>query len=158
MSNIAKTELIYFSGKKAVIERKKILQNLNLAITDMGYKIIRNEDSSNDEKLVVIEHMDIFQILRENPGINKLIFTSSSGIVSALKWFKQYLKVKNIYHKFSKGKKPLKSRIVLDEKKVNLVIVCSTSRRAANRISFNELVEMYKNEIFLILNSNFITI
>lgn len=147
MAKIAKTELKYFSGAKAVIERKKILQKLSVAISDMGYKIIRNDDSSLDEKLVVIEYMDIFNIIKENPGIDKVIFTSSSGNVSASKWFEEFLESRNIFHKFPKGIKPVKSEIVINNKKVNIVIAYSPSRRAANGISFDKLVEMYKNEI-----------
>lgn len=147
LAKIANTQLKCFSGEEAENERKKILQKLGVAVTDMGYKVIRNDGSSLDEKLVVVEYMDIFHIIKENPGINKLIFTSSSGNVSASKWFVEFLKSRNILHKFPKGKKPLKSEIVINDKKVCLVIAYSPSRRAANRISFNKLVEMYKNEI-----------
>ena len=62
----------------------------------MGYKVIRNNDSSLDEKLKALEYMDIFQILNENRRITKVIFTSSSGKVSASRWFEQYLESRNI--------------------------------------------------------------
>jgi len=146
MTKIAKRELKYFSGADAVAERKEILQKLSAAVTDMGYKVIRNNDSSLDEKLKALEYMDIFQILNENRRITKVIFTSSSGKVSASRWFEQYLESRNIFYRFPKGNKPVKSEIVINNKKVDLVIAYSTSSRAVNRISFNKLVEMY-NEI-----------
>jgi G:T/U-mismatch repair DNA glycosylase len=147
MSEIANIELKHFSGEEAVVERKIILQKLNVVITDMGNKVIRNDESSLDEKLIPVEYMNIFQILDENPGINKILFTSSSGKASASKWFLEYLKNNGIYHKFPKGKKPIKSEINYKRNTIYLVIVYSPSRRASNRISFEKLVEMYKNEI-----------
>jgi G:T/U-mismatch repair DNA glycosylase len=147
MAAILKKELQYFSGEEAVDERKKILQKLPVAITDMGHTIIRNDNSSLDEKLIAVEYMDIFQILEENPGINKILFTSSSGAVSAAGWFNNFLKEKGIKHKFPKGKKPLKSQIEFNGRKIELVVLYSTSPRASNRISFDKLVELYKNEI-----------
>jgi G:T/U-mismatch repair DNA glycosylase len=147
MAEISGTSLYYFHGYEAVTERKAILRNLGIAITDMGEKVIRNEDSSLDEKLIPLEYMDIFQILDENPGISKVIFTSSSGKVSAVKWFLEFLKTKNIIHKFPKGKKPIKSMFQYKDTEISLIIAYSTSQRASNRISFETLVEMYKSEI-----------
>jgi G:T/U-mismatch repair DNA glycosylase len=147
MAKISNTELYYFSGNEAVLERKKILQKLNIAITDMGKKVIRNDDSSLDEQLIPLEYIDIFQILDDNPGISKIIFTSSSGRVSASKWFTNYLKIKNFYYKFPKGAKPLQSEIKFKNKTIHLAILYSPSRRAANRITFEKLVDIYKNEI-----------
>lgn len=147
MAAILKTELKYFSGLDAVNERKEILRKLPIAITDMGHTIIRNDNSSLDENLIAVEYMDIFQILEENPSINKVLFTSSSGTVSAVGWFNKFLKAKNIDHKFPKGAKPLKSKLEFKGRTIELVILYSPSPRASNRISFDKLVEMYRNEI-----------
>lgn len=147
MSKLLNHELKYFSGKEAVEERKQILNSLNLAITDMGFEISREDNSSLDEKLTPLRYMDIFQILTERPAINKILLTSSSGPSSAAKWFGEYLKHKNITHKFPKGLKPLKSEFQFQGRIIKLVILFSPSRRAANRISFDKLVEMYAGEI-----------
>ena len=77
MAKIAGKELRHFSGMDAVEERKEILNNLNLAITDMGLKVSRSRDSSLDEHLYAIEYMDILDILDLNTGINKIIFTTA---------------------------------------------------------------------------------
>ncbi len=147
MSRLANVELKYFSGLEAIEERKQILEALNVAITDMGLEISRKDGNSLDENLIVIQYMDIFKILYDYPAINKILFTSSSGTASAAKWFLAYLKSKNIIQKFPKGLKPLRSEFLFDERIIQLVILYSPSRRAANRISFAGLVEMYKNEI-----------
>jgi G:T/U-mismatch repair DNA glycosylase len=115
----------------------------------MGQHILRSANSSLDENLSVVEYMNIFQILDENPTIQKIIFTSSSGKESAARWFNQFLASKEIKHRFPTGKRPIKSAFQYQDRTIELVVLYSTSPRAANRISFDDLVELYKNEILL---------
>lgn len=147
MAQIAQVELQYPNGDLAVEERKGILRKLHTAITDMGRHIARSNNSSLDENLSVVEYMNIFQILDENPGIRKIIFTSSSGKESAARWFNNFLAFHEIKHRFPTGKRPIKSAFQYQERSIELVVLYSTSPRAANRFSFDTLVELYKNEI-----------
>nr|WP_294862628.1 hypothetical protein [uncultured Fluviicola sp.] len=149
IARIAETELHYPGGELAVEERKDLLRKLHVAVTDMGQHILRSENSSLDENLSVVEFMNIFQILDENPGIRKLIFTSSSGKESAARWFNRFLAMKEISHRFPTGKRPIRSSFQYRDRTIELVVLYSTSPRAANRISFENLVELYKNEILL---------
>jgi len=150
MSRLVNKELKYLSGEAAVDERKQILELLKVGITDMGFEIERKGNSSLDESLTAVKYMDILKILKDNLSIKKIIFTSSSGAVNASRWFLDYLRGKNIHLKFPKGAKPLKSKFQFEERIIQLVILYSPSRRAANRISFEKLVEMYANEIKLL--------
>lgn len=147
IATIVGAEMKHFAGDQAVEERKALLQQLHLAITDMGKHIIRSENSSLDENLAAVEFMNIFEILEENPSIEKLIFTSSSGKVSAVRWFLEFLAAQGIKHRFPTGKKPLHSEIDYQGRTIQLAVLYSPSPRAANRISFENLVELYKNEI-----------
>jgi G:T/U-mismatch repair DNA glycosylase len=147
MSRLVNKPLEHLSGDTAVDERKQILELLKAGITDMGFEIDRKGNSSLDENLTATRYMDIFKILKENVSINKIIFTSSSGYVSASRWFVNYLSIKNMNVKFPKGSKPLRSEFKFEDRIIQLVILYSPSRRAANRISFEKLVEMYANEI-----------
>lgn len=146
LAKVADTDLKYFSGVEAVNERKKILEKIKAIVTDMGKKVMRNDESSLDEKLIAIEYMNIFQILEENSSIQKIIFTSTSGNVSATKWFSNFLTEQKILHQFPKDKK-FKSVLKYGDREVQLVRLYSTSPRAANRISFDKLVEIYKSEL-----------
>ena len=147
MASVAGVALQYFSGAVAVEERKAILHTLKVAITDMGLKISRTRESSLDEDLVALEYMDILDILDQYPKISKILFTSSSGKASATQWFVNYLQKQNILHRFPKGLKPLKSEFEYKGRKIELVILYSPSRRAANRISLANLTEMYRREL-----------
>lgn len=147
IARIAETELHYPTGELAVEERKDLLRKLRVAVTDMGQHILRSDSSSLDENLSVVEYMNIFQILEENPTIRKIIFTSSSGKESAARWFNRFLADREIKHRFPTGKRPIKSSFQYQDRTIELVVLYSTSPRAANRISFDDLVELYKNEI-----------
>lgn len=139
--------LIHTSGEAAIAERKALLDQLGITITDMGKTITRKDNNSLDENLEALAYMDIFRILAENPGINKIIFTSSSGKVSAAKWFQNYLETQGIKYRFPKTPKPVRSQLEMHGRLVELVILFSPSARAANRISFENLVALYRNEL-----------
>jgi G:T/U-mismatch repair DNA glycosylase len=147
IAEISAHKLTHFKGENAVNERKALLNSLKVAITDMGHIVQRSDGSSLDEKLELITPMDIFKILEENPTINKIILTSSSGKVSALRWFKHYLTTKQATIAITTGKKPLHSILNYQDRTVTIAVLYSPSTRAANRISFDGLVQMYKNEI-----------
>lgn len=85
IAQIAEMELEYPTGDLAVEERKNLLRKLQVAVTDMGQHVLRNANNSLDENLSIVEYMNIFQILDENPGIRKIIFTSSSGKENAVR-------------------------------------------------------------------------
>ncbi|MDO9376258.1 MAG: hypothetical protein Q7T76_17675 [Ferruginibacter sp.] len=147
MARVAGMELQHFSGSEAVEERKAILTALKVAITDMGLRISRAGESSLDENLAAIEYMDILHILDQHPSIDKIIFTSSSGKVSAAQWFLNYLKQRDLIHRFPKGLKPLHSEFIHNGRNIRLIIIYSPSRRAANRISLDHMINMYREAI-----------
>jgi G:T/U-mismatch repair DNA glycosylase len=151
MAFIAEKELHYFSGIEAVNERKNILNHLGVGVSDMGKIIIRKSDSSLDQNLEIIEYMDIFQLLKENPSIRKIIFTSSSGKSSAIRWFKNYLALQGVEFKIPKGKRPLRTEIDIQGKSLKIVLLYSTSPLAGATIPYNRLVELFKNEVDITL-------
>lgn len=130
-----------------VEERKNILKKLKTGITDMGGVIRRISNDSKDESLELVKPMEILHILEQYPSIKKIILTSSSGASSALGWFKVYLEDKKIAHVIPKGTKPLRFEIKFNNRTTQVHVLYSPSRRAANRISFEKLVEMYRDAI-----------
>jgi len=147
LSVIAGKELLHSTGAEAVTERKALLDQLKITITDMGKTINRKDNNSLDENLEALAYMDILHIIDTRPSLQKIIFTSSSGKVSAAKWFLNYLETKGIKHKFPKMPKPVKSSLNMNGREVELVILFSPSARAANRISFEQLTALYRDEL-----------
>ena len=133
----------------AITERKNILDKLRLGVTDMGGTIRRLANNSLDENLELIEHMPIFQILDENPGISRILLTSSSGKVSALAWFRVYLLQHGVNHVKPTGPRPQIFEINYHGRNIVVHVMFSPSPRAANRISYPKLVEMYRTVLEL---------
>ncbi|MDR1527577.1 MAG: hypothetical protein LBS46_07935 [Dysgonamonadaceae bacterium] len=147
MAVLAGRELRYFSGTEAVTERKAILDQLCVGVSDMGKTIRRKEDNSMDENLYIVEYMDILQLLDENPSVEKLIFTSSSGKVSAARWFKDYLFSLGIQYRLPKGRRPLRCLLELQGKPIEVVLLYSTSPRVGATVPFDKLTELFGQEI-----------
>lgn len=140
--------ILYHTGESAITERKRLLDKLKVGVTDMGNEVYRLNDSSLDEKLTVKTYMAIHDIVQNHPTIERLLFTSSSGPVSAWKWFTKYLAEQGIHTSFVIGKKPAFLEVELKGKRMELVIAYSPSPRAANRIKIEDLAEMYKLALF----------
>ena len=135
------------TSKNLVQDRKEILHALKVGVTDMGGTIIRLKQDSKDESLQIVEYMNIIELIKTHKSIRKIILTSSSGRSSAFGWFKEYLAKNAIVCVVPGGKKPLHFEVVLADRPIDVYILYSPSPRAANRISFDKLVEMYRNVI-----------
>lgn len=149
IARIAGRPLVYFSGEEAVDERKELLNHLKLGVSDMGQTIRRKTDSSLDQNLEIVAYMDIFKMLQENPSIRKLIFTSSSGKSSAIRWFKDYLSLHQVPFKIPQGKRPLRTTVTVKNQSFEIVLLYSTSPRAGASVSFDALTELFVNEVRL---------
>ena len=149
IARIAGRPLVYFSGEEAVDERKELLNHLKLGVSDMGQTIRRKTDSSLDQNLEIVAYMDIFKMLQENPSIRKLIFTSSSGKSSAIRWFKDYLSLHQVPFKIPQGKRPLRTTVTVKNQSFEIVLLYSTSPRAGASVSFDALTELFVNEMRL---------
>lgn len=147
MSRISGKELAIAGTIDDVSTRKEVLDLLQAGVTDMGRKIYRSHESSLDENIEAIEYTDIIQLVNNHPGINKLIFTSSNGKTSAARWFKNYLSEQGIIFSWPVEKKPIRTHLLLQDKTYELVVLYSPSSRAANRISFDALSELYRKEL-----------
>jgi len=147
IAQIAGCHLIHFSGEEAVKERKELLNHLKLGVSDMGQVIRRKTDSSLDQNLEIVRYMNIFKLLQENPSVQKLIFTSSSGKSSAIGWFKDYLSLHRIPFKIPQGKRPLQTTVTVNGKSLEIVLLYSTSPRAGASVSFDALTELFANEV-----------
>jgi len=149
IARIAGHALLYSSGEEAVNERIELLNHLKLGVSDMGRIIRRKAGNSLDQNLEIIEYMDIFKLLQENPSVRKLVFTSSSGKSSAIGWFKDYLSLQGIPFQIPQGKRPLRTSVAINDKSYEVVLLYSTSPRAGASISFDALTELFEQEIFM---------
>lgn len=62
--------------QSAIEQRKKFLTEKRIGITDIVGKCSRIKGSAEDKKLLNIKHKDLAQLLKDNPQITTLIYTS----------------------------------------------------------------------------------
>ena len=128
---VAGKNLSDYDGQDPVVCRKQILSTLNLGITDMGYRILRQRGSSGDNHIFPLEYRDIFLLLDSHPNITKIIITSSSGGNSVMSWFKHYCLLNGTKLKFSSDKKiPFNFNFSFKQKKIAVFVVPSCSQRS----------------------------
>jgi G:T/U-mismatch repair DNA glycosylase len=146
LAKIAGKQLEYFNYIAAAVkERTAILDQLGLAVTDVGKTIYRQGESSLDYNIFPVEFTDIFRILDETPSLHTLILTSSSKGSSVLSWFTAYCDLNQKKIKFPKGDFPKIAFMDHNGRRIKLVIVCSTSGAAGK--SFDYLYELYRDVI-----------
>lgn len=145
LASIAEIELVNVDDPNAIQNRQSILTKLKLGITDMGKKVLRHANSSLDQSILPVEFMDIFQILDDNPTIQKLILTSSSGENSVDGWLSSYCKLNSVKYKKLKGTNPKRGILKHIDKEIQVVSVHSTSRAATKKLDV--LVAMYREEL-----------
>lgn len=76
MQEIFNKDLVYGNTISAIDQRKDLLKDLNIGITDIVDRCIRFDESASDEKLQILKQKDIESLLKDNPSIETLIYTS----------------------------------------------------------------------------------
>lgn len=149
MSRVFDMEFRFQEGEVAVSERKELLRRNSIAITDMHVTCYRRNKSSSDENLYPIILKDIFSLLRENPSIDTLIFTSRTEIVGAWGLFRTYCLQKgvNVPELKSNSDKILKGSLTLDGSVYKILIPYSTSPKVMGdgKVTLDTLLSMYKS-------------
>lgn len=147
LSELRDETLQHFKGNEAIIERQRVLDSLKLGITDIGYRVYRQKNSSLDQNLFPIEFTNVLQILDDHPTITKILITSSSGGQSVYSWFATYLKINDIELMKPKEKRnPKYCNFKHQGKRIDVSIISSTSTTAYNR-NKEKIIEMYREEL-----------
>jgi hypoxanthine-DNA glycosylase len=139
-------ELEFVKGDEAVYERKNILDKLNLAISDMGNTIYRQNESSLDANIFPVVFTDVFQIIDDNPQIKTIIITSSTKGTSVLSWFIAYCQLNKVLVSVPRRSLvPWETFIRFSDKTVKVIVIYSTS--GAAYIEEPKLIAMYRMAI-----------
>jgi len=132
----------------AVEERRELLQQKSIGMTDMHEICYRKNNYSTDENLFPIKLTDIFLLLDKHPAIDRLILTSRTEIFGALGLLKTYFlqQGKQVPKMIKREDKILEGNFVFNNKNITIVVPYSPSPRllAENRTTKKELIEMYK--------------
>lgn len=143
ISSLAEKNLEHFTSDRAISERQEILKDLKLAISDMGQRILRQQDSALDHNLFPLEFCDVFALIEANTNLNTIILTSSGKGNSALSWFSAYCELNFIQLAKRDEKIPWETFIQIGSRKVKVVVAYSTSS-SYWKLNVSELIEHYR--------------
>jgi G:T/U-mismatch repair DNA glycosylase len=133
MSQLAGHQLLHFQGEAAADERRSILDKLGLGVTDIGFRVLRQNESALDHNLFPLEFCNIFRLAGEHPGIRKIILTSSGKGNSVLSWFSAYCELNGIDLQHSKEDIPWETTIFLGDRALTVAVAYSTSTTYRSR-------------------------
>lgn len=138
MSEITGVKLDFENSECAIDQRKNLLYELNIGITDIIESCIHHNKKSDDNSLKNIKLKAIKELLSQYPKIDTLIYTS------------EYVKKKineiadKSYHEWT-DKARRKCTIIINGKKYNVIILYSPSPNALRGVTAEIRLSQYKN-------------
>lgn len=129
---------------EAVEERQRVVTANKIALTDMLAKAIREKDNSGDEQLIKIKLTDVLSILKSTSSISRIILTSRSGKINALKLFKEHLSENKLSLIESKVGNLIRGYFEFDERKIEVFVPYSPSPRVERQHGFELISGMYQ--------------
>lgn len=129
LANITGTSLTFLNNEEAIKERKKLLKQLNIGITDVIASCLHDKEKSDDNSLKDIKYQDISKILAQYPTITTIICTSE--------FVKKHLnKLASKKYQPSKENKR-KGKIEFNKKVYEVIILYSPSPLALRNLGVN---------------------
>lgn len=140
LTEVTGIQLDYKNTEAAVNQRKTLLTNLNVGVTDIIQQCIHKDRKSDDASLQKITLKPLKELLFLNPQIDTLLYTSKFII-------KQINQIadKSYHEEWDSSKKH--GTVVINGKKYNVVVLYSPSPLARRRVSHEAQLSQYK-EIF----------
>lgn len=136
LSEITGTKLTFKNSQEAINQRKTLLKNLNIGITDIVEKCIHKNEKSDDASLEEIINKPIRELLLQNPNIDTLIYTSAFVI-------KQINQIGDkSYHSWKISRRV--GTVIINNKKYNVIVLYSPSPMALRNIDANARLNQYK--------------
>jgi G:T/U-mismatch repair DNA glycosylase len=148
MARVASTQLNEFNDGNAVIERKLLMEKLQVGVQNLGKKIEREDESASDNKIKILEFQDISSIIENSSCLRSILLTGHTGKTSTYTDFMRYLDENHIQHSFPDEIKSGRSFTVTVKGKNIKVLLGNSTSTAARRVSEDMLVDQFKEAIF----------
>ena len=126
-------------------EKRKILENLKVGITDIIYKYDREEETTKDQHIIPLEYQKLLD-LAISKNINQLLFVYKN----AYKWFlhslenKSPVRIRKLKMRIEKG---LQQEIIYKNKSIKCVVLPSPLNRGMSGENLEYKINYYKQMI-----------
>lgn len=149
MAAIQGLSLTSFEGERAVLERKKLMENVRVGVQNLGLRIERKGRGASDNDIRITEYQSILSIINSNTSLERILLTGYSGKTSTYKDFIKYLKQNNIKYSKPEEVKAGFEFILETERPIVCLIGNSTSPSARRKgVTVDILKEQFKKAIF----------
>ena len=140
--------LKFENSPEAVAQRKDFLRERGIGICDVVESSRREKIDASDLGMKKVELRDMFQILRNHPGIETLIFTGGNSKNGPEYFFRKYLKESeyDIRLKVISNKTPRIHQFILDGRLIKTVSLTAPSGAANISIGSSELYKELKKK------------
>jgi G:T/U-mismatch repair DNA glycosylase len=146
LAGIKGYSLEHFKGEAAVQERKKLMEELQIGVQNMGLKISRKGKSAADNDIEILEFQDILATIRRHPELDRILMPGYSGRSSTVLSFIRYLKEQGIFVKIPKPVRHGSSFVLhIDGREILCIALTSTSPRVP--ILLNTLISLFSEYI-----------
>ena len=119
----------------SITQRKSFLKRHGLGLVDIVLEFIRLDNDASDFNLKVLKFQNIYDILRQNPQIDKVFFTGYSGPNSAESLMSKHLSEFKVYNTIISHPPPKHKIFVLDNRKIDTFSLFSPSGAARKKYS-----------------------
>lgn len=150
LSKIANTPLNEWQNEPAVLERKRLMKQMQIGVHDVGLVIERENQSALDNNISILEFQDLLSIINGHESLQKILLTGYSGKTSTYSGFIKYLKTIEISHTKPEKVKAGYAFIAQFHRPITCIICNSTSPTAQRSgVSFEMLVEQFRKAILM---------
>ncbi|MCM8567959.1 uracil-DNA glycosylase family protein [Gramella jeungdoensis] len=148
LDRIFDLDLKFENTEEAVEQRKRFLHDRGIGICDVVESSRREKIDASDLGMQKVELRDMINILRENPGIDTLLFTGGNSKNGPEYFFRKYLKESehDIRLKVISNKSPRIHQFVLDGRLIKTVSLIAPSGAANIAVGSSQLYKDLKKK------------
>lgn len=131
---------------KAVQERYKIMQKLNIGVQNLGFEVERKGKSALDTHIKINKYHDVVSIIETHPELVRILLPGYSAINSTARSFIKYIKELRIEtSEIGQIAPEMSFKINFNGRSIECVVLNSTS--TASRIKYDFLLEQFRRNL-----------
>lgn len=130
------------NSEEAIVQRKCFLEDQHVGLVDIVLEFTRKEHNASDNNLDVIRYQNIFEILMNNPSIERIFFTGYSGPNSAENLMSKHLYENKVYNSVVTRSVPRHKTFKINDRLINTFSLFSPS--PSSRKKYQELLILYR--------------
>lgn len=147
LGRIFDVNFLFETTKAAIDQRKNFLIKHEIGIADMVSCAYREKVDASDIGIKQYELRDLIAVLKENPSINKILFTGGNSKNGPEYFFRKHLKdYDNIHLKRIGETSPRVHEFILENRKIQTVSLTAPSGAANRAVGGKLLYKKMKSE------------